>query len=61
MKRPFRTIIKRDPESGWLVGEVVGLPGCYSQAPELATLENNLKEAITAYLQTLSVEEPPHK
>lgn len=58
MKRTFTVIIERDPESGWLVGEVVELPGCYSQAPDLPTLEGNMKEAITAYLKTTILDEP---
>ena len=58
MKKAFTVIIERDPESGWLVGEVVELPGCYSQAPDLPTLEVNMKEAITVYLQTTVLEEP---
>ncbi|GMU23870.1 MAG: hypothetical protein AMXMBFR13_39480 [Phycisphaerae bacterium] len=45
-------VVERDPESGWLVGEVVELPGCYTQAPDLASLENNIAEAIQAYLAT---------
>jgi predicted RNase H-like HicB family nuclease len=49
MKKPFTVIIERDPESGWVVGEVVELAGCYSQAPDLPTLEANMKEAISAY------------
>jgi predicted RNase H-like HicB family nuclease len=58
MKKAFTVIIERDPESGWLVGEVLELPGCYSQAPDLPTLEANMKEAISAYLQTTVLEEP---
>jgi predicted RNase H-like HicB family nuclease len=58
MKKAFTVIIERDPESGWLVGEVVELPGCYSQAPDLPTLEANMKEAITGYLRTTVLEEP---
>ena len=50
MKKTFPIAIEKDPESGWLVGEVVELPGCYSQAPDLPTLAGNMKEAITAYL-----------
>jgi len=52
MTRSFTVVLERDPESGWLVGEVVALPGCYTQAPDLPTLESNIKEAIAAYLQT---------
>jgi predicted RNase H-like HicB family nuclease len=58
MKRSFTIVIERDPESNWLVGEVVQLPGCYTQAPDLPTLEANIREAITAYLQTVELDEP---
>jgi predicted RNase H-like HicB family nuclease len=51
-------VIEKDPESNWLVGEVVELPGCYTQAPDLPTLEANIREAITAYLQTAELDEP---
>jgi predicted RNase H-like HicB family nuclease len=58
MKKAFTVIIEKDPESGWLVGEVVELPGCYARAPDLATLEANMKEAISAYLQAMVLDEP---
>ncbi len=58
MTRSFTVVLERDPESNWLVGEVVELPGCYTQAPDLPTLEVNIKEAITAYLETVGDEEP---
>jgi len=58
MKRSFTIVVERDPESGWLVGEVVELPGCYSQAPDLPTLEANLREAIRGYLATAEPDEP---
>jgi len=58
MKRSFTAVVERDPESNWLVGEVVELPGCYTQAPDLPTLEANLQEAIQAYLKTAEPEEP---
>ena len=58
MTRPFTVVIERDPESGWLVGEVVELPGCYSQAPDLLALETNIREAISAYLETSDADEP---
>ena len=48
----YTLIVERDPESGWLVGEVVELPGCYTQAPDLPTLEKNIHEAISVYLAT---------
>jgi predicted RNase H-like HicB family nuclease len=58
MTRPFTVVIERDPESGWLVGEVVELPGCYSQAPDLLAPEANIREAISAYLETSDADEP---
>jgi len=58
MKRAFTVVIERDPESNWLVGEVVELPGCYTQAPDMPTLEANIKEAIAAYLQTTDETQP---
>jgi predicted RNase H-like HicB family nuclease len=57
MTRSFTVVIERDPESGWLVGEVVELPSCYTQAPDQPTLEANIREAITAYLKTCEAEE----
>ena len=57
MKRSFTVVVERDPESTWLVGEVVELPGCYRQAPDLRTLETNMQEAIRAYLTTVDPDE----
>lgn len=57
MPKEFTIIIERDPESGWLVGEVVELPGCYTQAADLPTLEANIKEAIAGYLNSAILEE----
>ena len=57
MPHEFTVIIERDPESGWLVGSVAELPGCYTQAPDLATLQSNMQEAIQAYLETLDKDE----
>jgi predicted RNase H-like HicB family nuclease len=58
MKQTYTVVVERDPESGWLVGEVVELPGCYSQASDLPSLELAMKEAITAYLKTAQPEGP---
>ncbi len=49
MTRTFTVIMERDPESNWLVGEVVELPDCYTQAPDMPALEANIKEAIAVY------------
>jgi predicted RNase H-like HicB family nuclease len=58
MRSSFTVVVERDPESQWLVGEVVELPGCYTQAADLPTLEMNIREAIQAYLKTANPEEP---
>jgi predicted RNase H-like HicB family nuclease len=58
MKKTYNMIIERDPESTWLVGEIVELPGCYTQAPDLPTLESNIREAISVYLKTALMQEP---
>jgi predicted RNase H-like HicB family nuclease len=57
-KQTFTVIVERDSESGWLVGEVAELPGCYTQAPDLPELEKNIHEAIRGYLKASSNKEP---
>lgn len=57
MKSTFTMVVERDPESQWLVGEVVELPGCYTQAPDMRRLEAHMREAISAYLQTADPDE----
>lgn len=47
--RTFDVVIEKD-EDGWLVGSVVQLPGCLSQARSLDELMANMKEAIQAHL-----------
>ncbi len=54
--REFTVIIERD-EDGWLVGEVVELPGCFTQARSLDELMERIKEAINAYLDAQALEE----
>ena len=61
MERTFTTVIERDPESGWLIGDVVELPGCHTEAPDLQTLETNIREAISAYLQTVDLADYQHR
>jgi predicted RNase H-like HicB family nuclease len=51
MRHAYTGIIERDLETGWLVGEVVELPGCHSEAPDLDSLKANLEEAIGVYLE----------
>lgn len=49
MARKYTLIIEKD-EDGWLVSEVVGLPGCHTQAKTMDQLIERTKEAIEAYL-----------
>ncbi len=51
MKTRYTLIIERD-EDGWLVSEVVGLPGCHTQAKTMDQLLERTKEAILAYTET---------
>ncbi|MBI2583593.1 MAG: type II toxin-antitoxin system HicB family antitoxin [Candidatus Aenigmarchaeota archaeon] len=55
MARRYTIIIERD-EGGWLVSEVIGLPGCHTQAKTMDELIKRTKEAIRAYVE--SSEEP---
>lgn len=54
IQQQFTVIIERDPESDWLVGSMAELPGCYTQAPDMASLEANMREALEVYLDTVS-------
>lgn len=49
MTQKYTVIIEKD-EDGWLVSEVVELPGCHTQAKTLDQLMERTKEAIEAYL-----------
>mgnify|MGYP001576604693 FL=1 len=49
--KSYTLIIEKDKE-GWLVSEVVGLPGCHTQAKSMDELLKRTKEAIQAYLET---------
>lgn len=51
MARKYTILIEKD-EEGWLVSEVVELPGCHTQAKGMDKLLKRTKEAIKAYLET---------
>lgn len=51
MGKKYTIIIEKD-EEGWLISEVVQLPGCHTQAKNLNQLIERTKEAIKAYLGT---------
>jgi predicted RNase H-like HicB family nuclease len=45
----FNIIIEKG-EDGYLISEVVELPGCHTQGKTMEELINNTKEAISLYL-----------
>ena len=49
MPKKYTLIVEKD-EDGWLVSEVVGLPGCHTQAKTNDELIKRTREAIKAYL-----------
>jgi predicted RNase H-like HicB family nuclease len=44
----FNIIVEQD-EDGYFVSEVVGLPGCHTQAKSIDELLKRTKEAISLY------------
>ena len=56
--RTFTMVVEKDRESGWLVGEIVELPGCCTQAPDWPALEANMREAIHAWASVHDGVEP---
>ena len=49
----YRVLIEQD-EDGVFVAEVPSLPGCISQGHTRAEVTENIKEAITLYLESLN-------
>lgn len=50
MKRKFNVVIEKG-EDGYLISEVVELPGCHTQAKSLDELMKRTKKAISLYLK----------
>ena len=50
-KKKFVVTVERD-EAGWFVVECPALPGCLSQGRNLDEALGNIREAITASLET---------
>ncbi len=46
----FNILIEKG-EDGYLIAEVVGLPGCHTQAKSMDELIIRIKEAISLYLE----------
>lgn len=51
----FNIIIEQD-EEGYFISEVVGLPGCHTQAKTIDELIKRTKEAISLYLKVMKDE-----
>ena len=54
----FRVQVDRD-EDGVFVAEVPSLPGCVTQGSTRAEALDNIREAITAYLESLKAHDEP--
>ncbi len=54
----YRVLIEQD-EDGMYVAEVPTLPGCISQGQTRGEAVENIKEAITAYLESLEAHGEP--
>ena len=50
MTRDFDVLIEQD-EDGWLVGSVIGLDGCHTQARSLDERAERIREAIELWLE----------
>jgi len=57
VEREFTVIVQRDLESGWLIGSVLELPGCHTEAEDEAGLHAAIQEALALYLMDAEVEE----
>lgn len=51
----YKIAVHADPKGGFWA-EVPALPGCFSQGETLAELQENVREAIALYLETLKEE-----
>lgn len=50
MKNIYNVLIEQD-EKGWFVSDVVGLPGCHTQAKNIDELMQRTKDLIVEYLE----------
>lgn len=56
MTQTFNVIVEQG-EDGYLISEVVGLPGCHTQAKTYDELIKRTKEAIRLYLKAKEIDE----
>lgn len=50
-KITLHIIVEKDAESGWFTASCPALPGCVTQAETEAELLENIKEAVTLWLE----------
>lgn len=58
MSRTFTAYIELDPETGFYVGTIPGLPGGHSQGTSLDELQKNLKEVVELILEERQIHGP---
>ena len=58
--KEYTVVIEKD-EDGYYVGEVVELPGCFTQAKSMEELMKRIKEAIGLYLEEAGDSETKHE
>lgn len=56
MSEKFNVVVEQG-EDGYLISEVVELPGCHTQAKTYDELIKRTKEAISLYLKAMKPEE----
>ena len=56
MAKKFTAVIEQG-EDGYLISDVVELPGCHTQAKTIEELMERTKEAITVYLKSTDDDE----
>ncbi|MDD5497757.1 MAG: type II toxin-antitoxin system HicB family antitoxin [Atribacterota bacterium] len=49
----FKVIVEKD-DSGYYVGGVPALPGCFSQGKTIEELKGNITEAIEGWLEVMN-------
>ena len=54
--RKIAAYVERDPETGFYVGSVPGIPGAHTQGETLDELQANLKEVIALCLEEMESE-----
>jgi predicted RNase H-like HicB family nuclease len=55
--RKIAAYVERDPETGFYVGIVPGIPGAHTQGETLDELQTNLKEVLALCLEELESDE----